>query len=81
MVVMINYLDRLPISYITKLMGFLPIVSLLVELLHRLVPSQVLSNASGSYLGVDVGGVSNMWLYDVHPCCNSFNGVYSSILS
>ena len=45
MVVMLNYLKGIPISYLTRIMGFLPVIGFPFELLHRSVPSQVFSYA------------------------------------
>lgn len=74
MVAILNYLKRLHISYLTRLMGFIPIVGFLVELLHRLVPSQMLSYALDPSLGIALDRSLNMWISYVHPCCNGCNG-------
>lgn len=81
MVGILNYLKRIPISYLTRLMGFLSVVGFLVEMLHWSDRSQMLSYASDPYLGIDLDGASNMWIFNVHPCCNGYNGSSSSILS
>ena len=63
------------------LMGFLPIVGFIVELLDWSVPSQAVSYIFGPSLGVTLDGASNMWLFDVHSYYNACNGFPSSRLS
>lgn len=75
---MLNYLKRLPISYLTMLKGLLPVASFLVELLHWQVLSQVLLCPSW-YATLD--GASNVYLSNVLSYWNSCNGFSSSILS
>lgn len=81
MVVMLNYLKGIPISYLTRIMGFLPVIGFPFELLHRSVPSQVFSYAPYPSFVIALDGDPNLWFSDVHLCCNGCNVSSSSIIS